>query len=211
MKAILSAILLIILSQATPAFASDVPSFTSCVNPKGEVKASYENGTHGIAGMPGLFSGKDVVYQISGEALTQCFCADNGSGVQTNWWKIPQMTESEIKTYEAQGWIYIPNGALWGLENAPYLAKNSDYVCKSSGGNGGSGDSGSGSGSNSGSSSNNSSGFVGGSSNGSGGIGQVLGLASTGNSVFLLGTALTSGLSIFVGLYLKKRAKSSSK
>lgn len=214
MKTILSAVLLIVLSQAVSpaAFASDVPNFTSCVNPKGELKASYETGTHGIAGMPGLYNGKDVVYKISDQALTQCFCPEDGSGIQTNWWKIEGLSESEIKVYESLGWIYIPNGALWGLDNAPYLAKNSDYTCKSSGGNGG-GENGSNSssGSSSGGSSSNSSGSNSSVSQGSGGIGQVLGLASTGNSVLLVGTALTSGLSLIIGLFLKKRAKSSSK
>ena len=214
MKTILSAVLLVVLSQAvTPAaFASNVPNFTTCVNPKGEVKASYETGTHGIAGMPGNYSGKDAVYKISGEALTQCFCPEDGSGIQTNWWKIEGFTESEIKVYESKGWIYIPNGALWGLDNAPYFAKNSDYSCKGSGGNGNGGSGGnSDSGSSSGGSSTNSSGSGSSGSTGSGGIGQVLGLASTGNSVFVLGTALTSGLSLLIGLFLKKRAKSSSK
>lgn len=210
MKILLSAITLIVLVQAlTPAVkAVDAPSFTSCVNPQGEVKANYETGTHGIAGKNGLYEGKDSVYKISENALTQCFCAVDGSGIQTNWWKVSALTESEIKVYESQGWIYIPNGALWGLENAPYLAKNSDYSCKSNGGSGGSN---SDSGSNSSSSSSNSSGSTSGSSSASGGIGQVLGLASTGNSIFLLGTALTSGLSLLLGLIFKKRSTSFSK
>lgn len=210
MKVLLSSLILIVLSQTlTPAVkAVDAPVFTSCVNPQGEVKANYESGTHGIAGRTGLYEGKDSVYRISENALTQCFCAVDGSGIQTNWWKIPALTESEIKVYESQGWIYIPNGSLWGLDNSPYLAKNSDYSCKSNGGSGGSN---SDSGSNSGSSSSNSSGSNSGTSSSSGGIGQVLGLASTGNSVFLLGTALTSGLSLLLGLIFKKRSTSSSK
>lgn len=208
-KAFLSAATLIVLSQAlTPAVkAIDAPSFTSCVNPKGELKVNYETGTHGIAGQPGLFEGKDSVYKLSENSLTQCFCAVDGSGIQTNWWKLPQLSESEIKSLEAQGWIYIANGALWGLDNAPYMAKNSDFSCKSSGENGGSSDSGSSSSSNSGSSSGSSSSV----SSDSAGIGQVLGLASTGNTVLVLATALTSGLSLLLGLILKKRANSFSK
>ena len=200
------AILFVILSflvQASQSFAYEIPNFTSCVNPQGEIKANYETGTHGIAGKIGSFEGKDAVYKISENALTQCFCAVDGSGIQTNWWKIPSLTASEIKTLEAQGWIYISNGALWGLEDAQYLAKNSDFSCKPSTGNGNSG------GNNSTNGSGNSSGSV--SSSSSGGMGEVLGLASTGNSVFLLGVALISGLSLLTGLIFKKRSKKLSK
>jgi hypothetical protein len=191
-------IVLSLILQSGKVFAYEIPNFTSCLNPQGQLIASYETGTHGIAGKPGLFEGKDVVYKVSENAVTQCFCPTNGSAVQTNFWKIPALSESEIKTLEAQGWIYIPNGALWGLDSAPYLAKNSDYSCKSSGG---------GSSSSSGSSSSGSGGAV----SGSGGIGQVLGLASTGNTVFVLGTALTSGISLLLGLILKNRSRNISK
>lgn len=191
-------IFLILPVPASRVFANEIPEFTSCVNPQGQIKASYESGTHGVAGRPGLFEGKDVVYSISGNAVTQCFCAIDGIGVQTNFWKIPALTEPEIEALKLQGWIYIPNGALWGLENTPYMAKNSDFSCKGtgSGANTGSSDSG-----------NSSSNSVVNSNQGSlsGGIGRVLGLASTGNSIFLLGTALTSGLSLLLGLIFKKR------
>jgi hypothetical protein len=197
-------------TETSALFAYEIPNFTSCVNPQGEIKASYETGTHGIAGKPGLFEGKDTVYTVSQNALTQCFCAVDGQGIQTNFWKIPTLRESEINVLTSQGWIYIPNGALWGLSNDPYLAKNSDFSCKSSGGNGGSNNvSGGSSDSNSSGSSSNSSGSV--LSAASGGVGQVLGLASTGNSIFLLGTALTSGLSLILGIILKNRSKKFSK
>ena len=209
MSKLLALILFVILylAESSALFAYNIPNFTSCLNPQGEIKASYESGTHGIVGTPGLYSGKDAVYKVAEDSLTQCFCAENGSGIQTNWWKIPNLTESEIKTLEAQGWIYIANGALWGLDDAPYMAKNSDFSCKSSGGNGGSSDSGSSSSSNSGSSSGSSSSV----SNAPAGIGQVLGLASTGSTILVLGTALTSGLSLILGLIFKRRATSSSK
>lgn len=207
---IVFAIFLVVLSlfiKSGEALADEMPNFTSCVNPQGEIKANYETGTHGIAGASGSFSGKDTVYKLSGNALTQCFCAIDGSGIQTNWWRVSSLTQSEIKTLEAQGWIYIPNGALWGLDNTAYLAKNSDFSCKSSGGNGG-GNGGGGGGTGGSGSSNSGSG---GSISGSGGVGQVLGLASTGNTVFVLATALSSGISLLIGLILKKRAKKFSK
>lgn len=192
------------LADFSAAFAYDVPNFTSCVNPQGQVKANYETGSHGIAGKVGSFEGKDAVYTISENALTQCFCAVDGNGIQTNWWKIPDLTESEIKVLESQGWIYIPNGALWGLDNAPYLAKNSDFSCKSAGGNHNSS-------SNGDSNSSNNSGSTATLASVSGGIGEVLGLASTGNTVFMFGVALSSGLSLITGLIFKKRAKKFSK
>lgn len=198
-----------LLINSGQALAYEIPTFTSCVNPQGDLKANYETGTHGIAGRPGLFEGKDTVYAVASNAITQCFCPTDGNGVQTNFWKIPALTQSEISVLEAQGWIYIPNGALWGLENAPYLAKNSDYSCKSSGGSNDS--SGSSGGSNGSGSSGSNSGAGSSSLSVSGGVGQVLGLASTGNTIFVLGTALTSGISLLLGLILKRRTTNLSK
>ena len=192
-------------AQASALFAFDVPSFTSCLNPQGDIKANYETGTHGIVGSGATFSGKDTVYTISDNALTQCFCAVDGNGIQTNWWKVSSLTDSEINVLKSQDWVYVANGALWGLEQVPYLALNSDYTCKSSGGGGGgTGDSGS---SSNGSSNASSGGSVAGVS---AGVGQVLGLASTGNSKFFYGVLLISPISLLVGLFLKKRAKNFS-
>lgn len=187
--------LLIFLSADTQAEGYTLPEFTSCINPQGNLKVSYDSGTHGIAGRTGIYQGKDSVYTISSNSLTQCFCADSGAGIQTNWWKISGLTENEIDILKSQGWIYIPNGKLWGLEEGSYLAKNSDYSCKSSNGNGGQGGS---------SFSNNGSGNVAGSASA---VGSVLGLASTGNTLFVIATALTSGLSLLAGLILKKQSK----
>lgn len=200
------AIFFVILSlfvQTGEAFAYQVPNFTSCVNPQGEVKVNYETGTHGIVGNTGSFQGKDTVYTLSGDALTQCFCAVDGKGVQTNWWKASSLTEQEIGTLKSLGWNYVPNGALWGLENAPYLALNSDFSCKSSsGGSGGNGDTSS-------SSNNSGSGSVSGTA--ANGVGQVLGLASTGNTKFLLSVLLVSVFALVLGIVLKVRANNSSK
>jgi uncharacterized membrane protein YgcG len=207
-KAALLVSFTILAFQPAKVSASQIPQFTSCVNPQGEIKASYETGTHGIAGRPGLFEGKDTVYTVASNAITQCFCPTDGNGVQTNFWKIPVLTQSEINVLEAQGWIYIPNGALWGLESVPYMAKNSDYSCKATGGGNGSGGSG---GNNDSGSTNNSSGGGSSASSSSGGVGQVLGLASTGNTIFVLGTALTSGISLLLGLILKRRTTNLSK
>lgn len=186
---IFAVIVTLYLGLVRTSFAYQVPNFTSCVNPQGEVKVNYETGIHGIAGNSGSFQGKDTVYTLSGDALTQCFCAVDGKGVQTNWWKVSSLTEQEIETLKSQGWVYIPNGALWGLENAPYLALNSDFSCKSSSG-GGSGS------------------VLGTAANG---VSQVLGLASTGNTKFLLSVLLSSIFVLLLGIILKIRGNNSAR
>lgn len=190
--------------QIGQVLAYNIPQFTSCINPQGQVKASYDNGTHGIAGKTASFEGKDTVYKLSGDALTQCFCSVNGSGIQTNWWKASSLTEQEINLLKSQGWIYIPNGALWGLDNDSYLAFNSEFSCPAS--------------------SNRPSGFSPttdipgpGGGNGQGGsvlglsTGSVLGLASTGNIKFLYFVFLISVLLVLTGVSLKNRARKLSK
>lgn len=189
---ILMIVITFYLGLVRPSFAYQVPQFTSCVNPQGQIKVDYESGTHGIAGKTGNFEGKDTVYSLSGDALTQCFCSSDGKGIQTNWWKVSSLTEDEINLLRSQGWIFVPNGALWGLENTPYLAFNSEYICKNSesftpttdipGPGGG--------------------GSVLGINTGS-----VLGLASTGNIKFILSILSFSLLALLLGLILKIRSK----
>lgn len=105
------------------------PGFTTCLNPQGSVLANWSTGTHGIAGDTHFHTGVDTVYKVSNIAVTQCFCADNAQGVQTNWWKIPEMDQVTIASFTNQGWIFIPAGDLWGLDPASYLAQNSSYTC----------------------------------------------------------------------------------
>jgi len=113
------------------------PEFTSCVNPQGEVKADYSSGTHGVPGKTNSYQGSDTVYKISGDTLTQCLCTVDGEGIQTNWWKVSSLTSQEIETFKTQGWIFVPDGTSWGLDPAAYLAKNSSYSCRGTGGGGG--------------------------------------------------------------------------
>lgn len=123
----------------TPVIAlTTPPEFPSCVNPQGSIEANYSSGIHGIPGKTESFSGSDTVYKINSKTIVQCFCPDKaGSGIQTNWWKIPSLTGGEIENYKTQGWIFIPDGSAWGLDPATYLAKNSDYSCGGIGGIGG--------------------------------------------------------------------------
>lgn len=167
---------------------------SSCVNPQGEIIADYATGIHGIVGNPNTFTGSDKVYKNKETGdVTQCFCPTNGQGIQTNWIKTNQLSQDEIKQYEAQGWIYIPVGSDWGLDNVPYLAKNSNYTClataivQST------------------SVTNNNSTTTNTTNNNTTNI--ITALANTGNIVFIyavLGIGLTS---LLIGLYLRNASK----
>lgn len=166
--------------------AVSAPQFPSCSNPSGNIKVEYVDGLHAIVGETVLRKGSDKVYSLFDGNVLQCFCPENGAGVQTNWWKLGKLSQGEIDTLKTQGWHFVPSGAAWGLTNDPYLAKNTDYSCKTSGGNDGGGGGG------------------GDSAIGGGEASSVLGLAATGdNSVYIafisLGIALITG-----GLLLKR-------
>ena len=188
----------LLLANAWPANAVTTPTFPSCVNPQGTQKVSYSQGTHGVPGNTNTFTGSDSVYTLSSDTLTQCLCADNVNGVQTNWWKVSSLSQDEVNILISQGWISIPDGSAWGLESAPYLAQNSSFVCGSTG-TGGPGD-----------------GLSDGRSDGrSDGLGGqilgistgVLGLASTGNMVFILSVLLTGVASLSLGVLLNLKEK----
>lgn len=119
---------------AKPALAVSVPDFGSCGNP--QVAASQVNtgNAHGVAGRTETYAGTDSVYSLSNGNVMQCLCPDNGSGVQTNWLKSSNVSEEDVKVLKNEGWAYIVTGSAWGLEDVPYLAKNSDYSCKATGG-----------------------------------------------------------------------------
>ncbi len=175
-------------------FAAEMPAFSTCVAPTGSIKANYESGIHGVPGDTNAYSGKDKVYKITDTYTLQCFCPDNGNGIQTDWVKAAAFSSDEIKIYTNQGYVYIPDGAAWGLDSAPYLAKNSGYSCK-----------GNGSGGSSPSSSSSSSSNVGGASASNPSTGSVLGLASTGNSLFVL-SVFTAGIaSTLTGFVMRKK------
>lgn len=127
---------------ASLANASQTPSFPSCNNPSGSVIASYSDGTHGVPGDSTTYTGADNVYTVNGSQTLQCFCGGS-QGVQTNWWKVGNLSRNAISSWEAQGWVYIPDGSAWGLESTGYLAYNTGYTCSNnnpnSGGAGGDG------------------------------------------------------------------------
>ncbi|MBU0569257.1 hypothetical protein KKB40_00555 [Patescibacteria group bacterium] len=158
------------------------PDFPTCSNPTGTLKVFYEDGIHGIVGNTFQFSGSDSVYSVDELTLIQCFCSEDGSGIQTNWWKINSLTQDEINTLKNLGWVFVPSGSVWGLDDASYMAKNTDYACG-----------GSTSSSDDNSNNDESSGEVLGTSTSSDQGGEVLGLATTGN-VSVLYILLITGL-----------------
>lgn len=110
-------------------YAVEIPDFPSCANPRGDIQASYGTGVHGIVGSDVTYTGSDTVYRISDVAVTQCFCAENGQGIQTDWWKADALSEDDIKVLKSEGWIHVPAGELWGLAQGPYVARNSTFSC----------------------------------------------------------------------------------
>lgn len=179
------------LTQISPVYAQEQPLATplqaTCITPQGEQIASYENGIHGIVGDSNTFVGRDNVYNLGEAGALQCFCETNGNGVETIWWgSIAALTEEQIESYTSSGWVYVPNGFLWGLESKPYLAKNTRYLCSAE-----------------------SSGGVSSSSTASQSSGQILGantLAATGGKGILLALIVASSCLLMVGLFLKFRS-----
>jgi hypothetical protein len=112
--------------------AIDIPDFPSCTSPTGSVRVSYASGVHGIPGDRGEYIGSDVVYTVSNSQLVQCFCAVTNAGIQTNWWKLSSLGVEQISYLRNLGWIYIPSGAAWGLEDTPYMAQNTTFNCAGS-------------------------------------------------------------------------------
>lgn len=169
------------------------PGFPTCSNPIGTLKVSYDNGVHGIVGSTSQFSGSDHVYSIDDLTSIQCFCSEEGNGIQTNWWKITSLTQNEINTLKNLGWVFVPSGSVWGLDDAAYMAKSSDYACGNS------------TSSNGNDNNNGSSGEVLGISTSSDQGEAVLGLAATGNSLALYILLITGFAFIASGRLLKMK------
>lgn len=182
-------LLMVVLLSASvgKAYGVTTPAFPVCANLQGEVKVSYDSGIHGVPGNSSTLTGKDTVYALSDATLTQCLCTVNGDGIQTNWWKVSSLTEEEKNILISQGWILIPDGLAWGLKEGPYFAKNSNYACTSTH----SEDSGGGRG-----------GAVLGAS-----TQAVLGLATTGNILFILTVILTGFALLGTGIAFSFKRK----
>lgn len=161
---------------SSSAHAVFVPTFPSCLVPQGALKVEHTDGVHGVVGDPAIYRGRDLVFTLSDSTLFQCLCPDNGQGIQTNWWKIDGMSTEDIEFLKSDGWIFIPDGAAWGLASGPYLAKNLPYDCTLP--------------------------RVGGVGGGESFGAQVYGLAPTGNKPVLYGFTMMSGISLFLAWWL---------
>ena len=188
----------VLLTVVSPVSATQTPEFTSCLTPTGSVVANYSDGTHGIVGL-GSRIGQDKVYLLESGNTMQCFCGSDGSGIQTNWMKLGEISQDQIKVYESQGWIFVPSGSAWGLSDVPYLAKNISYACSSSTTNSGGGDG-------------RTDGLSDGRSDGRGSLvqsarGNAANLASTGNLLFIAEIFAAGVILTTLGILLRKRIK----
>ena len=165
-----------------------LPTFPSCANPEGSVQASYSDGTHGIVGSSDTYIGRDVVYTLSDQTVTQCFCSVDNQGIQTNWWVASSLSDSQLSVLKSEGWHYVPAGNLWGLSSVPYIAQNIAYSCQ------------------------------GGSTLGatttsdtvpsSNADGEVLGLAATGDSLLVYAVFILAAILLFFGIHRLSRGHS---
>jgi len=118
-----------LLSTASIAAAWYAPEFPSCTSFSTNGDWSTGVGNHHIPGQEATIFGKDDVYYVQNGNFVQCLCPPNGQGVQTNWWNISGMGQSEIDNkWKPAGW-YHEQGSNWNLMNYPYLAKNTSYQC----------------------------------------------------------------------------------
>lgn len=171
-------------TTSSQTFAVTPPDFPACSSQIGAPKiASYTNGVHGIPGDTKTYTGSDTVYAIDGtNKVLQCFCAENGIGIQTTWWKASSLSDAEIKVLVSQGWNHIVNGSAWGLANEPYIAKNSEYACSRGMGGGYMEDT----------------------------KETILGLAGTGNTKFLYNLFLFAVATTGVGILLTRFSRNSA-
>lgn len=177
---LLAPALLLIVSLLMPlsALAIDIPVFPACSNPSGTKIVDVGTGIHGIVGDQNTYKGSDKVYVLPEGNFMQCFCSENGNGIQTNWWRFASITEEQRNILRNLGWIYVPSGDPWGLGDSEYFAQNAGFSCGAGAG--------------------------GGSSSGSSIAGQVLGLAFTGDISYVYAFVGTGMLLATLGFILSR-------
>jgi hypothetical protein len=94
---------------------AQTPTFPLCESQTTNGNPHYYTGLHQIAG-DGLLEGKDDVYGLGNSFYFQCFCSQDGRGIQTNWTPVQ----------EGQEW-----GPDWGLNETDYNYENREYNCGS--------------------------------------------------------------------------------
>lgn len=204
---ILTLSLVILISSYSRVFAIDAPFFPSCLSPQGEVRVYYPDGTHGIVGSSDSYVGSDAVYTLTDDTIEQCFCSTDGVGIQTNWWKASSLSDEQVEVLKNEGWYYIPDGSLWGLDESPYVAQNTRYSCLSTPKPSSSSTSSSSTSSSSSNSNSNSSSSSDNNNSSSSSEGSVLGLAATGDSAVLLALFAIATTLIIAGLRQSRHEK----
>ncbi len=190
---------LLVTAKPVAAVAVD-SSFTSCLAPSGNVVVDYPDGTHGIVGGTSK-DGHDTVYSLGNGNVMQCLCATDGTGMQTNWMSVGEMSQDQIKIYENQGWIFVPSGSAWGLSEGSYLAKNISYSC---GGGSSTTQNSGGDGKSDGKSDGRSDGRSDGASTVQAATGNAGSLASTGNITFVLSVFGAGIFMTILGIWLRR-------
>jgi hypothetical protein len=91
--------------------------------------AHYDTGIHGIPGV-GNREGSDDVYVLTENNFLQCFCPVEGSGgIQSNWWNVSGLSETEITRFRSEGWLFETSGSGWNLPDDPFLIQNRNFSC----------------------------------------------------------------------------------
>ena len=129
MKKLILALIFLIFGLQSQVWATAESDFPLCANPSGEIRAKYDSGVHGVIGDEREYQGADTVYSLGSGDYTQCLCPLSGDGIQTNWMNAQNIPEDDQKILISKGWIYTPDGSVWGLDSTAYLAKNSNYIC----------------------------------------------------------------------------------
>lgn len=111
----------------------------SCPDVKGEVVAEYRNSWNWIVGFSPNQYGNDKVWHVGYDNYIQCFCPVKlagftplfTNGVKTVWLKQSNLTVDQITQRQSNSrWIYVANGADFGLKPEPYWALNDPWDCK---------------------------------------------------------------------------------
>jgi len=100
------------------AFAYESPAFPSCINTSGlQLVVTFGPNNEGS------------LYKTSDDTFLRCYCTGD-AGLQTNLWRIPQLSSDELAYFQNDGWSVIPNGSDVGLDEGKYLTKNIEFNCK---------------------------------------------------------------------------------
>ena len=146
LKALFAVAALMVVSAsfiATPAQAGEYDNdmyrglMQKCGDIHGTLVAKYPSGWHWIVSFSPNQWGADKVKNVGYDNYIQCFCPRKlegfeplfRHGVQTNWLKASNVSNETQQKLLSQDWLWVNNGADFGLAPEPYLAKNIKWDC----------------------------------------------------------------------------------